>query len=214
MSKEMNFRYVVVPRTLCFVFHENDVLLIKRSPFRRLFPNKINGLGGHVEQDEDVYGAVVREIKEGRGSPHGGVFLDIAWIKEKIAKSEEHIKRKLPSMYHQFKALADIDITKEPMEVGPTTHYAMGGIRVDADTQMSTVPGLFAAGECAAGLHGANRLGGNSLSDLLVFGERAGRHAAAFVAEQPTASVDAGALETDVFPDSRAVKPLEGLFVA
>ena len=101
-----------------------------------------------------------------------------AWIKERLPKAEEHIKRKLPSMYHQFKQLADLDITKEPMEVGPTTHYMMGGIRVNGDSQMSTVPGLFAAGEAAAGLHGANRLGGNSLSDLVVFGRRAGRYAA------------------------------------
>src|SRR5471030_156086 len=97
-----------------------------------------------------------------------------------MPNSAEHIKRKLPSMYHQFKQLADIDITKEAMEVGPTTHYTMGGIRVEGDTQMSSVPGLFAAGEAAAGLHGANRLGGNSLSDLIVFGKRAGEHAAAF----------------------------------
>ena len=124
---------------------------------------------------DHVARCIRREVKEGRGSPHGGVFLDIAWIKEKLPNAAEHIKKKLPSMYHQFKQLADIDITKEPMEVGPTTHYVMGGIRVDADTQMSDVPGLFAAGECAAGLHGANRLGGNSLSDLLVFGKRAGR---------------------------------------
>jgi succinate dehydrogenase / fumarate reductase flavoprotein subunit len=121
---------------------------------------------------------IVREIKEGRGSPHGGVFLDISWIKQRIPNAEEHIKKKLPSMYHQFKQLADIDITKEPMEVGPTTHYVMGGVRVDAETQMSSVPGLFAAGECAAGINGANRLGGNSLSDLLVFGKRAGEFAA------------------------------------
>src|SRR5580704_8390524 len=105
------------------------------------------------------------EVREGRGSPHGGVFLDIAWIKERIPNAAEHIKKKLPSMYHQFKQLADIDITQEPMEVGPTTHYMMGGVKVDADSQMSDVAGLFAAGECAAGLHGANRLGGNSLSD-------------------------------------------------
>jgi succinate dehydrogenase / fumarate reductase flavoprotein subunit len=126
---------------------------------------------------------IVREVREGRGSPHGGVFLDIAWIKEKLPGAEAHIKRKLPSMYHQFKELAQIDITKEPMEVGPTTHYVMGGIRVDGDTQMSNVPGLFAAGECAAGLHGSNRLGGNSLSDLVVFGKRAGEHAAKFAGE-------------------------------
>jgi succinate dehydrogenase / fumarate reductase, flavoprotein subunit len=128
---------------------------------------------------DHVARCIRREIKAGRGSPHGGVFLDIAWIKEKLSNSEDHIKRKLPSMYHQFKELADIDITKEPMEVGPTTHYIMGGIRVDADTQESSVPGLFAAGECAAGINGANRLGGNSLSDLIVFGKRAGEYAAA-----------------------------------
>ena len=129
---------------------------------------------------DHVARCIVREIKEGRGSPHGGVFLDIAWIKEKLPNAAEHIKKKLPSMYHQFKQLADIDITQVPMEVGPTTHYIMGGIRVDAETQMSSAPGLFAAGECAAGLHGANRLGGNSLSDLLVFGRRAGQFAAEF----------------------------------
>jgi succinate dehydrogenase / fumarate reductase flavoprotein subunit len=129
---------------------------------------------------DHVARCINREVKAGRGTPHGGVFLDIAWIKERLPKAEEHIKRKLPSMYHQFKQLADLDITKEPMEVGPTTHYMMGGIRVDGDTQMSSVPGLFAAGEAAAGLHGANRLGGNSLSDLVVFGRRAGRFAAEF----------------------------------
>src|SRR6186713_650164 len=129
---------------------------------------------------DHVARCIVREIKEGRGSPHGGVYLDISWIKEKLPKGAEHIKKKLPSMYHQFKELANIDITKEPMEIGPTTHYVMGGIRVDGDSQMSTVPGLFACGECAAGLHGANRLGGNSLSDLLVFGKRAGEYAAEF----------------------------------
>ena len=111
------------------------------------------------------------------------MFLDIAWIKEKLPNSAKHIKKKLPSMYHQFKQLADIDITAEPMEVGPTMHYIMGGIRVDSDTQISTVPGLFAAGECAAGINGANRLGGNSLSDLLVFGKRAGEHAAIYAKE-------------------------------
>jgi succinate dehydrogenase / fumarate reductase flavoprotein subunit len=132
---------------------------------------------------DHVARCIVREVREGRGSPHGGVYLDIAWIKEKLPGAAEHIRKKLPSMYHQFKQLADIDITTEPMEVGPTTHYVMGGIRVDGDTQMSTVPGLFAAGECAAGLHGANRLGGNSLSDLLVFGKRAGEHAARFARE-------------------------------
>ncbi len=129
---------------------------------------------------DHVARCINREVKAGRGSPHGGVFLDIAWIKQHIPDAENHIKRKLPSMYHQFKQLAGIDITKEPMEVGPTTHYMMGGIKVDGDTQMSSVPGLFAAGEAAGGLHGANRLGGNSLSDLLVFGKRAGEYAAIF----------------------------------
>jgi succinate dehydrogenase / fumarate reductase flavoprotein subunit len=139
---------------------------------------------------DHVARCIVREIREGRGSPHGGVFLDISWIKEKIPNSGERIKKKLPSMYHQFKQLADIDITVEPMEVGPTTHYAMGGVRVDGDTQMSTVPGLYAAGEVAAGLHGANRLGGNSLSDLLVFGRRAGRYAARFAREHGAGKIN------------------------
>src|SRR5204862_1440305 len=104
----------------------------------------------------------------------------IPWIKKHIPNPAEQIKRKLPSMYHQVKQLADLDITTTPMEIGPTTHYTMGGIKVEGDTQMSTLPGLFAAGEAAAGLHGANRLGGNSLSDLIVFGKRAGEHAAVF----------------------------------
>lgn len=138
---------------------------------------------------------ILREVREGRGSPHGGAFLDIAWIKDRVPDGAEHIRRKLPSMYHQFKQLADLDITEEPMEVGPTTHYTMGGVRVDADTQMTSVPGLFAAGECASGLHGANRLGGNSLSDLLVFGARAGEHSARFAAERGAPVVDEGELE-------------------
>jgi succinate dehydrogenase / fumarate reductase, flavoprotein subunit len=132
---------------------------------------------------DHVSRCIMNEVKAGRGSPHGGVFLDISWIKEKIPNAGEHIKKKLPSMYHQFMQLANLDITKEPMEVGPTTHYIMGGVRVDAETQMSSVLGLFAAGEVAAGLHGANRLGGNSLSDLLVFGKRAGEFAANFAKE-------------------------------
>jgi succinate dehydrogenase / fumarate reductase, flavoprotein subunit len=144
---------------------------------------------------DHVARCINREVKAGRGSPHGGVYLDIAWIKERIPKSEDHIKRKLPSMYHQFKQLADLDITKEPMEVGPTTHYMMGGVRVDGDSQMSTVPGLFAAGEVGAGLHGANRLGGNSLSDLLVFGKRAGRYAAEFSKSNGAARIDEADLE-------------------
>lgn len=144
---------------------------------------------------DHVARCIVREIREGRGSPHGGVFLDIAWIKEHLPDSVEHIKKKLPSMYHQFKELAAIDITREPMEVGPTTHYVMGGVSVDGDTQMSTVPGLYAAGECAAGLHGANRLGGNSLSDLVVFGKRAGEYAATFAKENGDARVDDSQVE-------------------
>ncbi len=139
---------------------------------------------------DHVARCIVREIREGRGTPHGGVYLDISWIRERLPNAEEHIKRKLPSMYHQFKELAGIDITQEPMEVGPTTHYMMGGVSVNAETQMTTVPGLFAAGECAAGLHGANRLGGNSLSDLLVFGQRAGAHAAEFAKTNPPGSLD------------------------
>ena len=120
--------------------------------------------------------AIRKEVKAGRGSPHGGAFLDIA-----NQRSEEDIKKKLPSMYHQFKVLAELDITKDVMEVGPTLHYMMGGIRVDADTQMSRVPGLFACGECSGGMHGANRLGGNSLSDLLVFGKLAGEGASDYI---------------------------------
>jgi succinate dehydrogenase / fumarate reductase, flavoprotein subunit len=144
---------------------------------------------------DHVARCIVREVREGRGSPHGGVFLDIAWIKgQKDANGKtidaDYIKRKLPSMYHQFIQLAGIDITKEPMEVGPTTHYVMGGIKVDADSQMSTVPGLFAAGECGTGMHGANRLGGNSLSDLLVFGQRAGEYAAQYAKEKGAATID------------------------
>jgi succinate dehydrogenase / fumarate reductase flavoprotein subunit len=133
---------------------------------------------------------IVKEVKAGRGSPHGGVFLDIAWIKEHLSDAEGHIRKKLPSMYHQFKELAGVDITKEVMEVGPTTHYVMGGIKVDAETQMSRVPGLFACGECGGGLHGANRLGGNSLSDLVVFGRIAGASAAKFASEHGDTSIN------------------------
>jgi succinate dehydrogenase / fumarate reductase flavoprotein subunit len=133
---------------------------------------------------DNVSRAIYTEVKEGRGSPHGGVFLDISYL------PAEHVRRKLPSMYEQFKELADVDITKGPMEVGPTTHYAMGGIRVNAETGAATVPGLFAAGEAAGGMHGANRLGGNSLSDLLVFGARTGAGAATHAAGLPPAYVD------------------------
>ncbi|MEO7730383.1 MAG: FAD-binding protein, partial [Kofleriaceae bacterium] len=131
---------------------------------------------------DEVARAINTEIKAGRGSPHGGVFLDIA-----SRRPADFIRRKLPSMYHQFKELAEVDITKEAMEVGPTLHYFMGGIRVDADSQQTTVPGLFACGECAAGLHGANRLGGNSLSDLIVFGKLAGDGAKAYIGTLGTA---------------------------
>jgi succinate dehydrogenase / fumarate reductase flavoprotein subunit len=155
---------------------------------------------------DHVARCIVREVKEGRGSPHGGVYLDIAWIRKRLPNSEEHIKRKLPSMYHQFKQLADIDITQQPMEVGPTTHYIMGGIRVDADTQMSGVPGLFAAGECAAGINGANRLGGNSLSDLLVFGKRAGEFAARFASDHTQGQIDGGQVEESA---RSALEPFE-----
>ncbi len=144
---------------------------------------------------DHVARCINREVKAGRGSPHGGVFLDISWIKEKIPNAAEHIKKKLPSMYHQFMQLANLDITKEPMEIGPTTHYAMGGIRVNGDTQATNIPGLFAAGECAAGLHGANRLGGNSLSDLLVFGKRAGEYAAKFAKENSAGSINDAQVE-------------------
>jgi succinate dehydrogenase / fumarate reductase flavoprotein subunit len=129
---------------------------------------------------DNVARAIYTEVREGRGSPHGGVFLDISYL------PPDHVRRKLPSMYEQFKELADVDITAGPMEVGPTTHYVMGGIRVEPDTGATTVPGLFAAGEVAGGMHGANRLGGNSLSDLLVFGARTGTAAAAHAAEQAT----------------------------
>lgn len=156
---------------------------------------------------DHVARCIRREIKEGRGTPHGGVYLDISWIKEKISDAPGHIKKKLPSMYHQFKELAGVDITKEPMEVGPTTHYIMGGIRVDPDSQMTGVPGLFAAGECAAGLHGANRLGGNSLSDLLVFGKRAGEYAAKYArATPPAKSLDEKQIEEIA---RRALAPFE-----
>jgi succinate dehydrogenase / fumarate reductase flavoprotein subunit len=126
---------------------------------------------------DEVARAINSEIKAGRGSPHGGIFLDIA-----SRRTPEFIKKRLPSMYHQFKELADVDITQEPMEIGPTCHYVMGGIEVDPDTELSAVTGLYAVGECSGGMHGSNRLGGNSLSDLLVFGRRAGEAAAAYVA--------------------------------
>jgi succinate dehydrogenase / fumarate reductase flavoprotein subunit len=141
---------------------------------------------------DEVARAINSEVKAGRGSPHGGVFLDIS-----SRRDADYIRRRLPSMYHQFKELADIDITTAPMEVGPTCHYMMGGVRVDSDTQQSTIPGLFAAGEVAGGMHGANRLGGNSLSDLVVFGMLAGRHAA----EYSTASGSPAPVPEEVLDD-------------
>jgi succinate dehydrogenase / fumarate reductase, flavoprotein subunit len=155
---------------------------------------------------DHVARCINREVKAGRGSPHGGVFLDIAWIKGKIPNSAEHIKRKIPSMYHQFMQLANLDITKEPMEVGPTTHYAMGGIRVNGETQATNIPGLFAAGECAAGLHGANRLGGNSLSDLIVFGKRAGEFAAKYAKENSAGAINDAQVEAAY---KEAIEPFE-----
>jgi succinate dehydrogenase / fumarate reductase, flavoprotein subunit len=151
---------------------------------------------------DEVARSINSEVKAGRGSPHGGVFLDIA-----TRRSPEYIRRRLPSMYHQFKELAGVDITVEAMEVGPTCHYVMGGVRVDADTQATAVPGLYAAGEVAGGMHGSNRLGGNSLSDLLVFGRRAGVGAAEFAAGRPGAvSVDDAEVESAV---DGAVAPFE-----
>jgi len=140
---------------------------------------------------DEVARAINSEVKAGRGTPHGGVFLDIC-----TRRDADYIRKRLPSMYHQFKELAGVDITKEPMEVGPTCHYVMGGVRVDADSTAATVPGLFAAGECAGGMHGSNRLGGNSLGDLLVFGRRAGLHAALYAKNLGGAlKVDAGQVE-------------------
>ena len=144
--------------------------------------------------------SIYTEVKEGRGTEHGGAFLDISH------KPAEYVKKKLPSMYHQFKELADVDITKGPMEVGPTCHYVMGGIRVEAETAQSKLPGLFAAGEVAAGLHGANRLGGNSLSDLLVFGRRAGAAAAQHAKQVSAARVDDGQIEQ---AEGEALRPFQ-----
>jgi succinate dehydrogenase / fumarate reductase flavoprotein subunit len=152
---------------------------------------------------DEVARAINSEIKAGRASPHGGVFLDIA-----SRRSPEYIKKRLPSMYHQFMELAEVDITKEPMEIGPTCHYVMGGVEVDPDSQVSTVPGLYAAGEVAGGMHGSNRLGGNSLGDLLVFGKRAGEYAAAYAAG--LAAARPGVVEAEVEAASRtALAPFE-----
>jgi succinate dehydrogenase / fumarate reductase flavoprotein subunit len=157
---------------------------ILRNKLGERFMEKYDPKRMELSTRDVVARSIYTEVREGRGSEHGGAYLDISH------KPAEYVKQKLPSMYHQFKELADVDITKGPMEVGPTCHYMMGGIRVEAETAASSLPGLFAAGEAAAGLHGANRLGGNSLSDLLVFGRRAGLGAAAYADKAAAASID------------------------
>lgn len=157
---------------------------ILRNKLGERFMEKYDPKRMELSTRDVVARSIYTEVKEGRGTEHGGAYLDISH------KPAEYVKKKLPSMYHQFKELADVDITKGPMEVGPTCHYMMGGIRVEAETAASTVPGLYAAGEAAAGLHGANRLGGNSLSDLLVFGRRAGKSAAEFAAKSSAPNLD------------------------
>jgi succinate dehydrogenase flavoprotein subunit len=158
---------------------------ILRNKLGERFMEKYDPKRMELSTRDLVARSIYTEVKEGRGTEHGGAFLDISY------KPAEYVKKKLPSMYHQFKELADVDITKGPMEVGPTCHYMMGGILVEAETAASSLPGLFAAGEAAAGLHGANRLGGNSLSDLVVFGRRAGVSAAAFAAKAAPTAIDA-----------------------
>ncbi len=162
---------------------------ILRNKLGERFMEKYDPKRMELSTRDVVARSIYTEVKEGRGTEHGGAYLDIS------QKPAEYVKKKLPSMYHQFKELADVDITKGPMEVGPTCHYVMGGIRVDAETAESTIPGLFAAGEAAAGLHGANRLGGNSLSDLLVFGRRAGLAAAQYAKQVTAPSIDNSQIE-------------------
>jgi len=162
---------------------------ILRNKLGERFMEKYDPKRMELSTRDVVARSIYTEVREGRGTEHGGAYLDIS------QKPADYVKKKLPSMYHQFKELADVDITKGPMEVGPTCHYMMGGIRVDAETARSSVPGLFAAGEAAAGLHGANRLGGNSLSDLLVFGRRAGLAAADHAKTVETTSVDSTQIE-------------------
>ena len=163
---------------------------VLRNKLGERFMEKYDPKRMELSTRDVVARSIYTEVKEGRGTEHGGAYLDIS------QKPAEYVKKKLPSMYHQFKELADVDITKGPMEVGPTCHYVMGGIRVDAETAESTVPGLFAAGEAAAGLHGANRLGGNSLSDLLVFGRRAGLAAAQHAKRASAPSIDNSQIES------------------
>jgi succinate dehydrogenase / fumarate reductase, flavoprotein subunit len=162
---------------------------VLRNKLGQRFMEKYDPKKMELSTRDVVARAIYTEVREGRGTEHGGAYLDIS------QKPADYVKKKLPSMYHQFKELADVDITKGPMEVGPTCHYMMGGIRVDAETAASSLPGLFAAGEAAAGLHGANRLGGNSLSDLLVFGRRAGLAAAEHAKKISTTAIDAGQIE-------------------
>jgi len=162
---------------------------VLRNKLGQRFMEKYDPKKMELSTRDVVARAIYTEVREGRGTEHGGAFLDIS------QKPADYVKKKLPSMYHQFKELADVDITKGPMEVGPTCHYMMGGIRVEAETAKSTVAGLFAAGEAAAGLHGANRLGGNSLSDLLVFGRRAGLTAAEHATKISSTSIDTGQIE-------------------
>jgi succinate dehydrogenase / fumarate reductase flavoprotein subunit len=162
---------------------------ILRNKLGQRFMEKYDPKKMELSTRDVVARAIYTEVREGRGTEHGGAYLDIS------QKPADYVKKKLPSMYHQFKELADVDITKGPMEVGPTCHYMMGGIRVDAETAKSSVAGLFAAGEAAAGLHGANRLGGNSLSDLLVFGRRAGLAAAEHAKKVPSTPIDSGQIE-------------------
>src|SRR3982075_1188505 len=162
---------------------------ILRNKLGERFMEKYDPKRMELSTRDVVARAIYTEVREGRGTEHGGAYLDISH------KPADYVKKKLPSMYHQFKELADVDIPQGPMEVGPTCHYMMGGIRVEAETAQSTTPGLFAAGEAAAGLHGANRLGGNSLSDLLVFGRRAGEAAAEHAAKLSTTAIDSGQIQ-------------------
>jgi succinate dehydrogenase flavoprotein subunit len=173
---------------------------ILRNKMGERFMEKYDPKRMELSTRDVVARSIYTEVREGRGTEHGGAYLDISH------KPAEYVKRKLPSMYHQFKELADVDITKGPMEVGPTCHYMMGGIRVDAETAQSTVPGLYAAGEAAAGLHGANRLGGNSLSDLLVFGRRAGLAAAEHAKKVSSPTIDPTQLEQG---EKEALEPFQ-----
>ncbi len=173
---------------------------ILRNKLGERFMEKYDPKRMELSTRDVVARSIYTEVKEGRGTEHGGAYLDISH------KPAEYVKKKLPSMYHQFKELADVDITKGPMEVGPTCHYMMGGIRVEAETAASTVPGLFAAGEAAAGLHGSNRLGGNSLSDLLVFGRRAGKAAAEFAAKSSAPNIDSAQLSDAEREMARAIR--------